>query len=78
VIYDHFRAIACFKNYLWIFFNYVATVMVEAQGCRGLLTKAGERWLMGQSPWSNNFWGPGPNRANILGKGLGGSAPGVK
>jgi hypothetical protein len=25
---------------------------------------------VGQSPWSNNLWGPGPNEVSILGKGL--------
>jgi hypothetical protein len=52
--------------------------MVEAQGCPGLVAKTGERWPMGQSPWNYNRWGPGPNEASILGKGLGGKAPGVK
>jgi hypothetical protein len=36
-----------------------------------------ERWPVGQSPWSNNSWGSGPNKASILGKGLRGEAPGV-
>jgi hypothetical protein len=56
----------------------VATRMVEAQGCPGLLPKAGERWPMGANPWSNNCWGPGPDEAIILGKGLGSKAPGVQ
>jgi hypothetical protein len=51
--------------------------MLEAQGCSGLETKAGDRWPVGQSPWSQNRWGSSPNEASILGKeGLGGKAPG--
>jgi hypothetical protein len=55
----------------------VATRMVEAQGCPGLVAKVGERWLVGQSPLSNNHWGPGLNEAIILWKGLGHKTPEV-
>jgi hypothetical protein len=51
--------------------------MMEAQAWLGLMAKA-ERWPVGQSYWSNHHWGPGPNKASILEKGLGGKAPGVK
>jgi hypothetical protein len=57
---------------------YVATRTVEAQGCLGVMAKAGEMCLVGQSPWSNSHSGPGPNEASNLGKGLGGGAAGVK
>jgi hypothetical protein len=52
----------------------VATKMEEKQGCPGLAVKAGPAE---QSLWSNNHWGPGPNKASILGQVLGGKAPGL-
>jgi hypothetical protein len=56
----------------------VATRMVKAQGCPGLVSKAGESWPVGQSPWSHKSWGLGLNEASILGKGLDSKTPGVK
>lgn len=47
----------------------VATGMVEAQGSKGLLAKAQERWLMGKSPWKYNPWGQAPTKTHP-GKGL--------
>jgi hypothetical protein len=45
-------------------------MIVEAQGCPGLVTETGERRTVGQGPWCN--------KASILGKGLGGKALGIK
>jgi hypothetical protein len=56
----------------------IATRAVEAQGCPGLVAKAGERWLVGKAPGATNHWETGPNEASNLGKGLGGKAPEVK
>jgi hypothetical protein len=42
------------------------------------MARAGERWFLGQSPWSSGRWGPGSKEASMLGKGLGDNTPGVK
>jgi hypothetical protein len=39
---------------------------VEAQGCPGLVAKAGDSWLMGQSP--NNRWWKAPTQQTCWGR----------
>jgi hypothetical protein len=58
-------------------FTNIAAKVVETQGCQGLVAKAEERCPVRQSPWSNYLWGPVPNEAIILGKGLGGKPQGL-
>jgi hypothetical protein len=50
----------------------IATRMMEAQACTGLVAKAREGWPVGQSPWSTS------NQASIFGEGLCGKGSGVK
>jgi hypothetical protein len=58
--------------------THIATKMADARGYPSLMANAGERWPVGQSPWSNNRWGPDPNEESILWKGLDAKAPEVK
>lgn len=52
-------------------------MMVEAQGCPGLVSKMWGQVTRGANPLEQQSLGPGPNKARILEKGLGGKAQGV-
>jgi hypothetical protein len=53
----------------------VASTMVEAQGCPGLVAKAGAPW---GKPLEQQSLGARPQRCKHPGKALGGKAPRVK